>query len=255
MGAGHAHLYVERASPLHRLRPQCKIAAALLFTLAVVATPREAVWAFGLHALLLVAVARLGQVPLGLLARRLVIELPFVLFAFFLPFVSRGPRAELPLLGLAVSTSGLWAAWNVLAKATLGVAATVLLAATTPVPQLLDGLERLKLPRAMVLIASFMVRYLDVVIEEARRMRIARASRGYDPRWLWQARPIAASFGALFIRAYERGERVWLAMVSRGWTGALPALEELAAPRAQWAAAFALPAAAAAVTMAAWWSP
>jgi cobalt/nickel transport system permease protein len=251
VGTGHAHpLYLPGASPLHRARPQCKIAASLLFVLAVVATPREALWAYGLYALLLVGIARVGRVPLAFLARRLVIEVPFLLFAVLLPVVGQGERIE--VLGLPLAREGLWAAWNILAKGTLGVAASVIVAATTPVPELLRGLERLRLPRAFTTIAGFMVRYADVIADELRRMRVARLSRGYDPRWIWQARAVAATAGALFIRSYERGERVYLAMVSRGYAGSMPVLEDLAASRRQWLTALAVPAAAALVAATAW---
>jgi cobalt/nickel transport system permease protein len=251
VGTGHAHpLYLPGASPLHRARPQCKIAASLLFVLAVVATPREALWAYGLYALLLVGVARVGRVPLQFLARRLVVEVPFLLFAVLLPVVGQGERIE--VLGLPLAREGLWAAWNILVKGTLGVAASVIVAATTPVPELLRGLERLRLPRAFTTVAGFMVRYADVIADDLRRMRVARLSRGYDPRWIWQARAVAATAGALFIRSYERGERVYLAMVSRGYAGSMPVLEDLAASRRQWLAALAAPAAAALVAAAAW---
>jgi cobalt/nickel transport system permease protein len=251
VAAGHPHpLYLPGASPLHRAPPQCKIAASLLFVLAVVATPREAVWAYGAYALLLLAIARVGRVPLPLLARRLVIEVPFVLFAVLLPVVGQGERVE--VLGLPLAREGLWAAWNILVKGTLGVTASLIVAATTPVPELLRGLERLRLPRAFTTIAGFMVRYADVIADELRRMRIARLSRGYDPRWIWQARAVAATAGTLFIRSYERGERVYLAMVSRGYAGSMPVLEDLAATRRQWLAALAVPAAASVVALTAW---
>jgi cobalt/nickel transport system permease protein len=251
VGTGRAHpLHLPGTSPLHRARPQCKVAASLLFVLAVVATPREAVWAYGLYALLLAGLARVARVPLALLARRLVIELPFLLFAVLLPFVGQGERVA--VLGVPLATDGLWAAWNILVKGTLGVTASLLVAATTPVPELLRGLERLRLPRAFTTVAGFMVRYADVIADELRRMRIARLSRGYDPRWIWQARAVAATAGALFIRSYERGERVYLAMVSRGYAGTMPVLDDLAASRRQWLAALTVPAAAALVAATAW---
>lgn len=235
MGTGHTHrLYLPGTSPLHRARPQCKVAASLLFILAVVATPREAVWAFAVYALGLAALARVAGLPLPTLARRLALELPFLLFAVFLPLVGQGERVE--VAGVALSVEGLWAAWNIVAKGTLGVATSVILAATTPVPELLRGLERLRLPAAFTTIAGFMVRYGDVIADEVRRMRIARVSRGHDPRWIWQARAVAASAGTLFIRSYERGERVHLAMLSRGWAGAMPRLSEARTSRAQWVA-------------------
>ena len=134
MGAGHAHpLYLPGTSPLHRAPPQCKIAASLLFVLAVVATPREAFWAFGLYAVALAGVATVGRVPLSFLARRLVIELPFLLFAVFLPFVGQGERVE---VSGCRWPSGAVGAWNIVAKGTLGVAASAIVAATTPVAEL-----------------------------------------------------------------------------------------------------------------------
>jgi cobalt/nickel transport system permease protein len=167
-------------------------------------------------------VARAAGLPLPTLARRLLIEAPFVAFALFLPLVGEAPRTDVPGLGLSLSEPGLWAAWNVLVKGTLGVAATVLLASTTSVAELLYGLDRLRVPRAFTTIAGFMVRYGEVISGEARRMRVARLSRGHDPRWIWQARAVASTAGTLFIRSYERGERIHVAMLSRGFTGERP---------------------------------
>ncbi|MER5969274.1 cobalt ECF transporter T component CbiQ [Streptomyces sp. NPDC002055] len=251
MGAGHAHrLYRPGASPVHRLPAQCKIAAVLCFVLVVVATPRAAVWAFGCYALLLAGVAATARIPAGVLLKRLLIEVPFVLFAFFLPFVASGPRTE--VLGLQLSVSGLWGAWNILAKGTLGVAASVLLASTTELRSLLLGLQRLRLPPLLVQIASFMIRYGDVITDEMRRMRIARVSRGFEATGPRHWKVLATSAGALFIRSYERGERVHLAMVSRGYAGSMPVIDEVTASRAQWACAAALPAAALAVCLMGW---
>jgi cobalt/nickel transport system permease protein len=229
-GAGHVRgLYLPGTSPVHALPAHTKIASLLCFVLVVVSTPRTAVWAFLGHGVLLAAVARLARVPAGTLLRRLLIEVPFLAFALLLPFVAEGDRV--PVLGLALSVDGLWGAWNVLAKGTLGVAASVLLAATTPLRELLSGLERLRLPGPLVQIATFMVRYVDVIADELRRMRIAQLSRGFEGNRLRHWGVLAHTAGALFIRAYERGERVHLAMLSRGYTGALPAAREVAAAR------------------------
>ncbi|MPY93536.1 MAG: cobalt ECF transporter T component CbiQ [Acidimicrobiia bacterium] len=235
---------------MHRLPAQCKLAAVLLFTSAVVAAPREALWAYGAFAALLVVVARLGSVPLGLLARRLVLEAPFVAFALFLPLLGHGPRID--VLGLSLSVDGLWAAWNILVKGTLGVAASAVLAATTPVPELLAGLDRLRVPRVFTAIAGFMVRYAEVVAAELRRMQVARVSRGGEARSVANWRVVAATAGALFVRCYERGERVHLAMLSRGFTGTMPALAGGGGSARQWLAALSPPALAALVSALAW---
>ena len=245
MGGGSAHthvFFVHADSGVHRLAPECKLAGTVLFIFAVVATPKEAIWAFGLDALIIITIALLARVPLGRLARRLVIELPFLAFAVFLPFVGRGPYVEVGFLTL--SQAGLWGAWNIVIKGTIGVAASCLLTATTPVPELLRALERLRVPRPIVGIASFMVRYGEVLAGDVRRMRIARLSRADDPRWLWQVAGVARTAGALFVRSYERGERVYVAMLARGYGFAPAAAEGASSDRQSWAKALIAPVAA-----------
>ena len=227
-----------------------KLAATLLFVVAVVATPREAFWAFGVDAALVLAAAAAGRLPPGFLLRRLLIDTPFLLFAAFLPFFGQGDRVA--VLGVSLSREGLWAAWNIAAKATLGAAASVVLAATTRVPDLLKAFGRLHFPRVIVAMMGFMVRYLDVVVGELGRMRIALQSRAYRARRFAEARALGAVAGTLFVRAYERGERVYLAMQARGYRGVMPELEPAAAPAGQWAAALAVVALAATATVMGW---
>jgi cobalt/nickel transport system permease protein len=216
----------------------------------VVATPREALWAFAAYGALLAGVAGIAKVPLGFVARRLLFEGPFLLFALFLPLVSGGPRVDVAWFSLSVE--GLWAAWNILAKSTLGLSATVLVAATTPLAEMLHGLEHLRMPRVITTIAGFMIRYADVITGEMQRMKIARQARAYNPRFLWQARALTATAGTLFIRSYERGERVYLAMLSRGFTGSLPMTAHAPATARQWMRALLLPAAALVISLLSW---
>jgi cobalt/nickel transport system permease protein len=221
VGASHGHrLHFHGHSPVHRAPAHLKLVALLGFVLAVVATPRE--W-FVVHAGLLcvlLGVVAVSRVPFGYLAKRMVIEVPFVVFAALMPFVATGPRTE--VLGLTVSEPGLLAAWALLAKGTLGVLASLTLAATTEAADVLRGLERLRMPALIVQIMGFMIRYLDVVTGEMGRMLTAMRSRGCDPRSPRHWPTLARSLGALFIRSYERGERVHLAMLSRGYDGSLP---------------------------------
>jgi len=244
-------IQVAAASPIHRLPAHVKIVATLVFVIGVVATPYTAFAAFALDAVAVTAVAAVAGMAPWTLARRLVVELPFVAFALLLPFVARGPHVD--VLGLTLSENGLWSAWNILAKGTLGVAASVVLAATTPVADLLSGADRLRIPRAFTAIAGFMVRYGELMVGELDRLRIARISRGDDPRWIWQAWAVATTAGALFVRSFERGERVHLAMVSRGYTGTWP---RTAAPPAAdpttWLVALTVAAIAATGALAAW---
>lgn len=185
-----------------------------------------------LYVLGLGLVAAEARIPVILLLRRLGWEAPFLFFALALPLLGRTPDVQ--VLGIDLSREGLWASWNVVAKATLGFSITLVLGATTRPSDLLRALERLRAPRVLTAIAGFMVRYADVLTTDVRRMRIAREARGYDPRWLWQARAVASTAGTLFIRTYERGERVYNAMLARGFDGRMSPLQAPAAPAADW---------------------
>ncbi len=235
---------------MHRLPAQVKLVAVLSFVLAVVLTPREAFWAFGAFAGMLLAVGVVARVPPRFLLRRMVVEVPFLVFAALLPFIAEGPTVE--VAGLTLSQEGLLAGWNIVAKATLGVVASILLAATTEASSLLIGLQRLRVPPLLVEIASFMVRYGDVVASDLSRMRIALASRGYQARNVRQVSVLAASAGSLFIRSYERGERVHLAMLARAYQGRMPDVEAVPVAGAQWLVGAALPVGAAVVAALAW---
>ena len=217
MGAGHGHrLHYHGHSPIHRARPELKLLALLGYVLLVVATPNDLYAAFAGYLVLLLGVVVVSTVPVTYLLPRMVVEVPFLVFAAVMPFVSHGDRVD--VLGVSVSEPGLAAAGGLAMKGTLGVLASLTLAATTEPRDVLRGLERLRLPAQLVEILGFMIRYLDVVGAETARMRVALASRGFrarDPRH-WPV--IARSAGALFIRSYERGERVHLAMLSRGHT-------------------------------------
>jgi cobalt/nickel transport system permease protein len=250
MGAGHGHrLHYHGHSVLHRLPAQCKIIALVLFVLAVVSTPRTEYWAYGIDAVALLAVVAVSQVPFGYLGRRMVVELPFVVFALLLPFIALGPRTD--FLGLSVSESGLHDAAALLCKVTLGVVAGLLLAATTEPRDIIAGLEG-KLPKQIVQIMATMVRYLDVTSDQLRRMRIARESRGFTARDPRQWPVLAQGAGALFVRSYERGERVHLAMLSRGYTGTLPGLRTATSTTRDWLVAGSLPLVAWIVATTAW---
>lgn len=240
-------LYVHRHTPVHRLPAEVKVVAMVAFIFAVVATPADQFWAFGVYALILVGMAWLARIPARVILPRMLVEVPFVLFALMMPFFGTGPTVE--VLGLTLSQAGLLAGWNILIKGTLGVVCSILLAATTPARDLLLGLERLKVPALLVQIASFMLRYSHVVTEEMHRMSLARQARGFNARGIRSWPVIAHSAGALFIRSYERGERVHLAMLSRGYTGRLPELAPVTTTAADWRIGLMLPVAGAIVAL------
>jgi cobalt/nickel transport system permease protein len=238
------HLHVEGTSVLHRMAPHAKLVGLVGFVLLVVTVPRGATTALAVLLGVALAVLLATRVPARHVLPRLAVELPFAVFALLLPFVAVGPRVAVG--PLTVSQPGLEAATALLLKGTCGVLVAVAFAVTTRPRDLVRALQHLRVPDPLVVIASFMVRYVDVVGDQMRRMRVARVSRGFRATSVRSWPALAAGTGALFIRSYERGERVHLAMVSRGWSGRMPVTAPLHATSAQWALALA-PAAVAAV--------
>lgn len=236
----------------HRAPAQVKILVLIAVVCAVVATPPESTWPYFGQLALLIAVAVAAQLRLGALLRGLAIELPFVAFAAFMPFVATGPTID--VVGLPLSIAGLWGAWTLLAKSTLGVFAALILSSTTTPSDFVAGLQRLHLPLIMAEIMSFMVRYLVVITDQWKRMTMARQARGFrsrDPR-SWPA--LSGALGAGFVRTFERGERVHLAMLARGYQGQLPdaVLSGRSARRAEWMLAVVVPVLAWSLTTTAW---
>ena len=223
----------------HLLPSHLKILAVLAFISVSVSTPITRWPAFIAFFLLLVATAFASKIPLLLLFKRALIEIPFIFFAILMPFFGTGEKFE--IAGIELYREGLLAGTSIVVKGTLGVLAAVILSTTTTAREILRGLERLKLPAVMVQIASFMLRYVNVISDEMERMKIARQSRGFDATGVKHWKVIATSAAALFIRSYERGERVHLAMLSRGFDGELPHTEAKSVGTRAWLIALTIP--------------
>jgi len=219
------------ASAVHRLDPRAKIVGFAGITVVAVSTPPRLWPVLAACALALGAIAAAGRVGPGVIWERARVVLPLVLFVgVFVPFVRGGEQIDLGPVD--VSREGLTTFFAVSSKALIGTVSAVLLGATTSFPDVLHGLERMRAPRLLTLIAAFMYRYLFVITGEVRRMRVALASRGYRPRHALQAAAIGRVATALFLRTFERGERVYVAMLARGYTGTTPRLSALAFGRA-----------------------
>ena len=223
----------------HLLPSHLKILAVLAFISVSVSTPITRWPAFIAFFLLLVATAYASKIPLLMLFKRALIEIPFIFFAILMPFFGTGEKFE--IAGIELYREGLLAGISIVVKGTLGVLAAVILSTTTTAREILRGLERLKLPAVMVQIASFMLRYVNVISDEMERMKVARESRGFIATGIKHWKVIATSAAALFIRSYERGERVHLAMLSRGFDGNLPTLVTDTVTKKHWVSALFVP--------------
>ncbi len=214
-------------SRVHRLDPRAKVVGLLSLTIVAVSAPLELWPVYLVCAAIQVAYAAAARVGPRDIWRRVRVVLPFVLvLGALVPFVrTGGDTYDLGLL--TAHQAGLEVCLAVSAKAIIGTLSAALLGTTTTFPQVLRALEALRAPRLFVLIAAFMYRYLFVIVEETGRMRSALASRGYDPRHSLQAGPMGRMATAMFLRTYSRGERVYKAMLARGYDGAMPHLVPL----------------------------
>jgi len=215
-------------SPIHHLDARAKVIVFFSFILVGVSSPPDAFLLFGLLAMGLIGIALLARLPLGHLAKKVLVILPFLfVVALSVPFLKRdgiGSGYNLGIGGLSVSKIGLWILWNVVIKSSLGVFSIILLYSTTSFPQLIRGMERLGIPKVFTVLISFMYRYSFILVDEMQRMKRARDSRCFGVRWFWQSKTIGHMVGTLFLRSFHRGERVYLAMLSRGYHGTMPGI-------------------------------
>jgi cobalt/nickel transport system permease protein len=228
--------YSHLDSPVHRRDPRLKFLLSLLFIIVVVLTPIGSWLAFAAYFGILGSIFAISKLPLAHVLKRSLIILPFVLLLGIVNLFTR-PGIDLSSLNifgwhLGITDGGLVFIGTLLARSWLSVLALILLTSTTALPALLKGIERLGAPRVLVMIMSFMYRYLFLLIDEVLRMKNARDSRSVgSPSASFQAKTVGAMIGSLFIRSYERGERVYAAMAARGFDGQSRTLDDLSMNR------------------------
>lgn len=228
------HSYIDGHSNidsfLHRRDPRVKIVCFLVFILFIVSTRPESFSKFYLYGLLLGILIFLSKIPLAYILKRSVVIVPFVLMmAIFIPFLKKGRIAggySFGTLRLTVTYDGLMVLWNVLIKAYLSILCTILLMSSVKISDLLKALEKLRCPKLITMIVSFMYRYIFIFQDELIIMQQAKAARSVGGRRWFQIKTLANMIGMLFVRAYERGESVYLAMCSRGFDGKIRTLDD-----------------------------
>lgn len=236
LGQGHQHshtysfeVYAYADSPIHRLDARTKTIAFIGLIFAVVLTPASEVARLAFFAALIGVLYTISGVSLGFGLRRSLIVLPFVLFAgIFLVFMPDKPHPQFYNLGFAryaITHGGLYIFFNALIKSWLSVLTAILLYSTTPFPKFVKGLEMMRAPKVITMLFSFLYRFMWVLTDEVKRMLRARDARAFGGGRIWHLKIIGQMVGSLFIRSYERAERVYAAMVSRGYSGTIITLD------------------------------
>jgi cobalt/nickel transport system permease protein len=218
--------YSRGRSIVHKLDPSLKFITMLAAVVIILSTPPDAYRSFVVYGLILFALTLVAGVPFTFFAKRLLSVFPFVvLLTVCIPFVKDGEVAgSVSLLGrrIQVTHDGLVLFWNVLIKAALSMWCMLILSATTRFEKLLKGLARIKCPGIIIMVLSFMYRYAFLFSDELMRLGRAKQARSYGMKWRNEIKTLSTMIGVLFVRSYERAERVYLAMCSRGFDGTIP---------------------------------
>lgn len=234
---------------MHRADARLKFLATVGFIFSVSLLPKESFLALGVAWLVLVAVSFLARLGPVRMVRGSFVALPFVLAAVPLIFTKGGDpigTIDFGLFSLTASWEGVRLVATIVLKSWISVQAATLLVFTTPFHDLVHGLERLRLPKLMVAIISLMYRYLAVLTDEGQRMMRARTARSAEipgakrVSTVWRAKVVGHMVGSLFIRSYERSERIYLAMQARGYSGQLVSHRVRPMLRGEWATLFAV---------------
>jgi cobalt/nickel transport system permease protein len=243
MNANAFDRYLEGASAVHRLDPRVKVLLALAFILAVALLPDAAWPAYGAALLLIAATTVAARLSPGLVLRRSLLGLPFLLAAVTVLFTVPGRALWSGPWGLELTDGGLIRFGSIVARSLLSVAAAVLLTATTRFPDVLHALRHLRVPAVLVGIIAFMYRYLFVLVEEVQRLLRARAARSAHLPGMkgggslgWRAAVAGHMAGQLLVRSLDRSDRVYQAMQARGYRGELLTLAPHVMQRRDWLA-------------------
>jgi cobalt/nickel transport system permease protein len=236
--------YHHHDSRIHRLDPRVKVLVTMLFIVSNALLPDGAWLAFGVAWLVLLGSNDLAQLGLWYTFQRSFVALPFALAAISAIFSPLGhPLAQWNIFGLALVPTdvGLIKFFSIIVRSWLSVQMAILLVTTTLFPDLIHALEHLRVPRVLTTIIAFLYRYLFVLTDEVFRVLRAREARsaarpGHTSGGsvLWRARVVGNMAGQLFIRSYERSDRIYNAMLARGYTGHLRTLNPHIMQRRDW---------------------
>lgn len=219
IGAFHLDIDSKQTTLWHSLAPRTRLLCTLLIVFAIALTPNGRWWTWAIYGLGVLSIVLLSRVTLSVLLKRLIVEFSFV-GVVLLGTLFRGGGEVLWSWGwLRITTVGLTVLGSVTLKALLSLLMLNVLTLTTAIPALLNALVALRVPPLLVAILASMYRYISVLIKEFNAMRRAAASRNLSGSNRWQRRVIGNMMGSLFIRTYERGERVHQAMLARGYQG------------------------------------
>lgn len=204
--------YTNKGTVVHRIDARLKIICTLIAVLALVSTPatEENYIRYVLYFLLISPILLLAKLPITYALSRSLVILPFVV---------------IPASAILFTPDGLTIFFNVSARAWLSALTITVFSSTTSTSDFMRGMRALKAPKIFVDTTSFMLRYLNLLTEEVLRMKAARDARNHGRKPLWHIKAAGNIIGSLFIRSYSRAERIYYAMLARGYSGEIKTIK------------------------------
>jgi cobalt/nickel transport system permease protein len=211
-----------RDTVIHRLDPRGKIVAVFLFIATVVSYPKYEVLPLMPYFIFPVLLIVLSDTPFMLVLKRVVMVSPFAVFiGIFNPFLDSGKVA---ISDHFLISAGWISFASIMMKFVLTISAAIILIATTSFPGVCYSLQRLGVPSVFTSQLLFLYRYIFILLEEAMRMVRARNLKSFGSRNL-DIKTSIRLIGVLFIRTVERAERIYKAMLARGFEGEIPSIK------------------------------
>jgi len=239
--------YTHRRSAIHQVDARVKIILTLAFIIFLNLAPAGAWPAYILFLSLVLSLSIAARLGIGFVIKRSWIAVPFALAALPLVITGSAPHvlvSILPGLQVNISPAGAERFASIAVRSWISLQAAILLAGTTRFNSLMNGFQQLKVPAVFITTIRLMWRYLFVLIDEAASLMTARLSRSASGpmgqrsggRVVWRAMVTGNMAGSLFLRSIERSDRVYAAMLARGYSGVLPASETVPFSRSEWIA-------------------
>ncbi|MHB8881113.1 MAG: cobalt ECF transporter T component CbiQ [Thermodesulfovibrionales bacterium] len=206
---------------VHRLDPRAKLITTVLFIITVVSFPKYELTGLLPFFLFPVLVFSLGDIPVMFILKKVLLVSSFAVFiGIFNPLLDR--QTAYAVFGF--SLSGGWISFfSIMLKFFLTITSGLLLIATTSFPGICSAMQKLGMPGIFVSQLLFLYRYLFVLTEEVMRVVRARDMRTFGEKGQGIT-PFTSLVGTLFLRTVERAEKIYQAMLSRGFSGRLHAV-------------------------------
>lgn len=207
---------------VHRLDPRAKLMTALAFVVTVVSFPKYELAGLLPFFLFPVMLLVLGDIPVKIIIKKVLLVSSFAFFiGVFNPVFDR--KIAYSLLGIPISWG--WISFlSIMLKFSLTISTALLLIATTSFPGICHALQRLGMPEIFVSQLLFLYRYLFVLAGETMRVVRARDARSFGKKGNG-IKAYISLVGTLFLRTVEKAERIYQAMLSRGFTGSLHSIK------------------------------